>query len=173
MKKSSLEDSKHLFLELARAEDQIVKTLEATVQKETVRYSVLQNVKSNVDALVAAFRKSYQGLSQEEKESLVNIFIEKITSHIDSEARASRDGILISKGKISALEDSSRRILDGFQSALDEAARVEEIAEKIVSGEEIPNGRKRKPGTRPERISLIRKAQSSIAAGDSNQPDEN
>lgn len=162
MKKNSLEDVKQLFLDIASREEQTGKALEIAIQKESDRYATLQSVKSFVDSLVSAFKKSYHTLSPEEKEKLVSVFLEKLASHVDSEVRASRDSVLISKGKMSASTEASRRILEFYQQSLDEAGRVEEVAKKISAGEEIPNGRRRRPGERPEKLSVIRKAQAAI-----------
>jgi hypothetical protein len=159
MKKSSLEDTKKLFEDLASEEARIASELDVNVKRMSEKHDTIAAIKTYVDTLTNSFKKGYPTLSGEEKEKLVNLFIDRITSYLDNELKSARDSVMTNRGKSAAGNDASKRILEKYDSALNELIRVEEVAQKLENNEEIPNGRKRKTGTRPEKLSVLRKAQ--------------
>lgn len=159
MKKSSLEDTKKLFVDLANEEARIANDLDVSVKRMSEKHETIAGIKTYIDTLTNSFKKAYPALSLEEKEKLVNLFIDRLTSHIDGELKTARDTVMINKGKSTAGNDAAKRILEKYDSVLNEVIRVEEVAQKLENNEEVPNGRKRKTGTRPEKLSILRKAQ--------------
>jgi hypothetical protein len=173
MKKSSLEDVKQLFVNLSSEEKRIASELDDNVKRMSEKHDVIAGIKSHIDTLVSSFRKGYPTLSGEEREKLVNLFIDRLASHLDNELKSARDFVMINRGKSAAGNDAARRILERYDFALNESIRVEEVAKKIEDNEVVPNGRTRKVGTRPEKLSVIRKAQELVQQNQESGEDEN
>jgi hypothetical protein len=162
MKKSSLEDARQVFVDIADEEKRIAREVDDNIKRMSEKYEVIVSIKSYVDALVGSFRKGYSSLSVDEKEKLVNLFVDRLSSYLEGEAKASRDLVMINKGKSIAGNEFAKRAIEKYETVLNEALRIEEVASKLENNEIIPNGRNRKAGTRPEKLSVIRKAQAII-----------
>ena len=162
MKKSSLEDTRQVFVDIADEEKRIAREVDDNIKRMSEKYEVIVSIKSYVDALVGSFRKSYSSLSGDEKEKFVNLFVDRLSSYLEGEAKASRDLVMINKGKSIAGNEFAKRAIEKYETVLNEALRIEEVASKLENNEIIPNGRNRKSGTRPEKLSIIRKAQAII-----------
>lgn len=172
MKKSSLEDARQIFVDISDEELRIAREIDDNVKRMSEKHEVIVSIKTYVDALVSSFRKGYPSLSGDEKEKLVNLFIDRLSSYIDGEVKSARDIVMINKGKSIAGNDFAKRAMEKYETVLSETLRIEDVAIKLENNEVIPNGRNRKTGTRPEKLSVIRKAQAIVEKNQENPESE-
>ena len=165
MKKSTIVDIRPLIDAFSSTVLEKATNADSLASKLNDKHAVVAEIQTFLTGLISAFRKSYATLTPQEREKLVDVFIEKIESKMNSDIKEIRNSFAILTTHSSTSKDLISLLEEKFKSALKEAEdieRIEVVAQQIKDGEVIPSGRNRKPGTRPERLSTIRKAQQLI-----------
>lgn len=173
MKKSTLIDVRPLIDSFSSTVLEKATNADLLASKLNDKYTVTTEIQTFLTGLISSFRTSYVSLALQEREKLVDVFIEKIESKINSDIKEIRNSFAILTTHSSTSKELISLLEEKFKSALKEAEGIEHIeivAQQIKDGEVIHNGRNRKPGTRPERLSTIRKAQQLI--NDNKQTDQ-
>ena len=136
--------------------------LSKSVDRDTVVHDVANAIQKKIAPLIRACRKSCIGKSPEEREIVMMTTIYKIEEMLTQDDASTRDNVLYAKGKLDALEKSVEDLHVSWNSGVADLRRINEVADMIKQGDEPVNGRNRKPGTRPEKLSVVRKAQAEV-----------
>ena len=88
--------------------------------------------------------------------------LDKIEEIIGQDVTSTRDAVLYGKGKHEAIESSMSALNAAWDTGIGDLQRIDTVADMIKLGVEPINGRNRKPGTRPEKLSVVRKAQEEV-----------
>ena len=133
-----------------------------TIERDTIIHDVANAIQKKIAPLVKACRKSCIGKIPEEREIIMMTTIDKIEEMLMQDVASTRDNALYAKGKLDALEKVAEDLHVTWNSGVSDLRRINEVADMIKLGEEPINGRNRKPGTRPEKLSVVRKAQEEV-----------
>lgn len=136
--------------------------LSKLVDRDTIIHDVANAIQKKIVPLIRVCRKSCIGKSPEEREIVMMTTIDKIEEMIMQDVASTRDNALYAKGKLDALEKSVADLHVAWNAGIADLRRINEVADMIKQGDEPVNGRNRKPGTRPEKLSVIRKAQAEV-----------
>ena len=134
------------------------KTLEKAMNDSIIRHDLAQEMKIKIMTLIKAYNKLVQGKNESERAVLTASLLDNIENTITSEVTSMRDRVFHTKGRIEATHACEEKLQNTWSIALADAARVEEVAKMISSGEEPSVGNARKIGARPEKISVVRRA---------------
>jgi len=147
------------IIDLTKEEiDALVRENETLISKVSDRHEVHRETKEHFANLQSAYRKALKSEGVD-REALADAIFAKMSEYLDGNVRDHREFIISLKGKNEALLATKGVLEKHFTLVTTEETRVREIASKIENGEAVPNGRSRKPGTRPEKISDVRKAE--------------
>ena len=162
MNKSSLKDVSPLI-------DLIAQHAQTFIDDEDVAHSnllkeqeILIPFASKITVLTRAFRTASSGKSPEEIIALSNAVVDKIDQTISMHFQEIKIKDLISNSKKIGFNELKQKIIDAYHESLGDSDRIEEVIALIESGNEPAVGRKRKAGTRPEKLSTNRRAQDAI-----------
>jgi len=136
--------------------------LAKSVDRDTLIHDVANAIQKKIFPLIKACRKSCIGKSPEEREIVMMTTIDKIEELLMQDVASTRDNVFYAKGKLDALEKSVEDLHVSWNSGVADLRRINEVADMIKLGDEPVNGRNRKPGTRPEKLSVVRKAQAEV-----------
>lgn len=159
MDPKSFEDVKPVIEIIVSALDNEKAALQDAVKDAAIRHDVITDIRTKVMAVVKSYYKVSQGKTQQEREGLFTNVLEKIESILTQEVTSHRDRTLFGKGRLESLEKSSDILQKQWHIAKTDASRVVELANEIKQGNIPNNGRNRKPGTRPEKLSVVKRAE--------------
>jgi hypothetical protein len=171
MDAKSLIDAQPVLDAIVTTAENTKKDVERDIDVNVTRHDAVASLQLKIVPFIKAYRKTIAGKSAEEREIISQSTIDKIEETITKELTILRDKVLYDRGRASFADDFTKKTKDIWAIALADAERVVEVVEIIERGEEPNNGRNRKPGTRPEKLSVIRKAQA-IAAEKNNDTQE-
>jgi hypothetical protein len=117
---------------------------------------------SKITMLTKAFKTASSGKSPEEIVTLCSAVIDKIDQTINLHFQEMKIKNLISNSKKSGFVELKQKIVDAYATSLGDADRIDEVIALIESGNEPAVGKKRKMGTRPEKLSVVRRAEDII-----------
>ena len=132
------------------------------IDRDSIIHDVASAIQKKIVAMVKACRKSCIGKSVEEREIIMWTTLDKIEEIIAQDVTTTRDAVLYGRGKHEALEKSVEDLHVSWNSGVADLRRINEVADMIKQGDEPVNGRNRKPGARPEKLSVVRKAQAEV-----------
>jgi hypothetical protein len=119
---------------------------------------------NKITVLTKAFRTASSGKSPEEIVALSAAVVDKIDQTISLHFQEMKIKNLIANSKKAGFEELKQKIIDSYSESLGDADRIIEAVSMIESGNEPAVGRKRKLGTRPEKLSVVRHAQDIVKA---------
>ena len=138
---------------------------ESTVSSRLAKeQEVLVPFANKISVLTRAYRTAISGKSHEDIAALSVALVDKIEQTINLYFQEIKIKDLISSSKKSGYEEMKQKIIDSYNEALGDLDRIAEVSTMIESGNEPTLGRKRKPGTRPEKLSVVRHAQDNVKA---------
>ena len=143
------------------------------IDRDSIIHDVASAIQKKIVAMVKACRKSCIGKSAEEREIIMWTTLDKIEEIIAQDVTSTRDAILYGKGKHEAIESSMSALNATWNAGIGDLQRIDTVAEIIKSGDTPINGKNRKPGTRPEKLSVIRRAQEEVNATSVSSDQEN
>ena len=133
-----------------------------TIDRDAVVHDVSNAIQKKIAVMVKACRKSCIGKSAEEREVVLWATLDKIEEIIAQDVTSTRDAVLYGRGKHEAIETSMSALNAAWDAGIGDLQRIDAVADMIKLGAEPINGRNRKPGTRPEKLSVVRKAQEEV-----------
>jgi hypothetical protein len=163
MNKSTLASAQPVIDSIVNTQNETKKSLEHLVERETIAHDAVNVLQKKIVALIRAYRKACIGKSIEDREATASLTFDKIEETLTQDVSSLRDKVWYDRGKIDAFSDTTATIQSLWTQAVADEIRVEEVAALILSGEEPNNGKERKPGTRPEKTAVVRKAQKIVA----------
>jgi hypothetical protein len=132
------------------------------IDRDSIIHDVASAIQKKIVAMVKACRKSCIGKSVEEREIIMWTTLDKIEEIIAQDVASTRDAVLYGRGKHEAIESSMSALNAVWDAGIGDLQRIDTVADMIKLGAEPINGRNRKPGTRPEKLSVVRKAQEEV-----------
>ncbi len=114
---------------------------------------------NKITTLTRAFRTAAVGKNHDEIASLAAALTDKIDQTINVHLQEIKIKAIIANSKKDGFIDLKQKIIDTYNDTLGDAERIEEVVTLIETGNEPALGRKRKMGTRPEKLSVVRRAQ--------------
>ena len=132
------------------------------IDRDSIIHDVASAIQKKIVAMVKACRKSCIGKSVEEREIIMWTTLDKIEEIIAQDVTTTRDAVLYGRGKHEAIESSMSALNAAWDAGIGDLQRIDAVADMIKQGDEPVNGRNRKPGTRPEKLSVVRKAQAEV-----------
>jgi len=154
-------------VELAQEKQNAVKLLkEVTVKTDNVsKFSDMV-----VRAIDEAVNKATRQQTLEERLKSLDASIKEIKYGVINEVRELQKAASYLKGTIEALDRATALTLNRIDHVVGEEAKVEELAQKMKSGEldpaSVKRGNKRNTGERPERLKNLRAAKKLIEEND-------
>ena len=158
MDKILLNDVLTIGKSYASSQDEARTTAVKSLEKDALAHDTLNALQKKMTALIKACRKSCLGKSAEEREIIMWTTIDKLEETAQQEVTQLRDKALLAKGKADATEAALSTFKMQWEASLADLKRVEEVIELIKDGQEPVNGRNRKPGVRPEKLAVVRRA---------------
>jgi len=132
------------------------------IDRDSIIHDVASAIQKKIVVMVKACRKSCIGKSTEEREIIMWTTLDKIEEIIAQDVASTRDAVLYGKGKHEAIESSMSALNASWDAGIGDLQRIDTAAEIIKSGDTPINGKNRKPGTRPEKLSVVRRAQEEV-----------
>jgi hypothetical protein len=132
------------------------------IDRDSIIHDVASAIQKKIVAMVKACRKSCIGKSVEEREIIMWTTLDKIEEIIAQDVASTRDAVLYGRGKHEAIESSMSALNAVWDAGIGDLQRIDTVADMIKLGAEPINGRNRKPGTRPEKLAVVRKAQEEV-----------
>jgi len=132
------------------------------IDRDSIIHDVASAIQKKIVAMVKACRKSCIGKSVEEREIIMWTTLDKIEEIIAQDVTTTRDAVLYGRGKHEAIESSMSALNAAWDAGIGDLQRIDAVADMIKQGDEPVNGRNRKPGTRPEKLSVVRKAHAEV-----------
>jgi|DEB0MinimDraft_10_1074344.scaffolds.fasta_scaffold00590_3 galactokinase len=154
-------------VELAQEKQNAVKLLkEVTVKTDNIsKFSDMV-----VRAIDEAVNKATRQQTLEERLKSLDASIKEIKYGVINEVRELQKAASYLKGTIEALDRATALTLNRIDHVVGEEAKVEELAQKMKSGEldpaSVKRGNKRNTGERPERLKNLRAAKKLIEEND-------
>jgi len=154
-------------VELAQEKQNAVKLLkEVTVKTDNIsKFSDMV-----VRAIDEAVNKATRQQTLEERLKSLDASIKEIKYGVINEVRELQKAASYLKGTIEALDRATALTLNRIDHIVGEEAKVEELAQKMKSGEldpaSVKRGNKRNTGERPERLKNLRAAKKLIEEND-------
>lgn len=164
MTKENLENTKRLFVDTMRQSEEKARESTELTKRFIDRHDSLVAIQNTIKIIIAACRSSLAESQQDNREAILNATISKIDDSVSKEVIAARDLVMIHKGKVAAYSDSATGAMEIWDTEMNSVLRAEEVAEEIYKSKVPSNGKNRKPGSRPEKLSIVRRAQEIIAA---------
>jgi len=159
MDPKTLKTTRPVFDNIDAIIDRLKRETSEALQKEAVKHDTAAEIRTKVVPLIRAYRKASAGKTAEERDVLIGSTLDKIEEEIINFITGCRDRILFGKGKVEAASQIGQKTSEIWTIAVADAERAVEVADLIAAGETPNNGRNRKPGTRPEKISVVKRAQ--------------
>jgi hypothetical protein len=144
-----------------------------TIDRDAVVHDVSNAIQKKIAVMVKACRKSCIGKSAEEREVVLWATLDKIEEITSQDVQTARDTVFYNKGKHDAMDSAVRALNAAWDAGIADLQRINEVADLIKSGDTPINGKNRKPGTRPEKLSVIRRAQEEVNATSESSVQEN
>ena len=132
------------------------------IDRDSIIHDVASAIQKKIVAMVKACRKSCIGKSVEEREIIMWTTLDKIEEIIAQDVTTTRDAVLYGRGKHEAIESSMSALNAAWDAGIGDLQRIDAVADMIKQGDEPVNGRNRKPGARPEKLSVVRKARAEV-----------
>jgi len=154
-------------VELAQEKQNAVKLLkEVTVKTDNIsKFSDMV-----VRAIDEAVNKATRQQTLEERLKSLDASVKEIKYGVINEVRELQKAASYLKGTIEALDRATALTLNRIDHIVGEEAKVEELAQKMKSGEldpaSVKRGNKRNTGERPERLKNLRAAKKLIEEND-------
>jgi hypothetical protein len=154
-------------VDLAKEQQNAVKLLkEVTVKTDNIsKFSDMV-----VRAIDEAINKASRQHSLEERLKSLDASIKEIKYGVINEVRELQKAASYLKGTIEALDKATALTLNRIDHVVGEEAKVEELAQKMKTGEldpaSVKRGNKRSTGERPERLKNLRAAKKMIEEND-------
>jgi galactokinase len=154
-------------VELAQEKQNAVKLLkEVTVKTDNIsKFSDMV-----VRAIDEAVNKATRQQTLEERLKSLDASVKEIKYGVINEVRELQKAASYLKGTIEALDRATALTLNRIDHVVGEEAKVEELAQKMKSGEldpaSVKRGNKRNTGERPERLKNLRAAKKLIEEND-------
>lgn len=154
-------------VDLAKEQQNAVKLLkEVTVKTDNIsKFSDMV-----VRAIDEAINKASRQQSLEERLKSLDASIKEIKYGVINEVRELQKAASYLKGTIEALDRATALTLNRIDHVVGEEAKVEELAQKMKTGEldpaSVKRGNKRNTGERPERLKNLRAAKKMIEEND-------
>jgi len=132
------------------------------IDRDSIIHDVASAIQKKIVVMTKTCRKSCIGKSVEEREIIMWTTLDKIEEIIAQDVTSTRDAVLYGRGKHEAIESSMSALNAAWDAGIGDLQRIDAVADMIKLGAEPINGRNRKPGTRPEKLSVVRKAQEEV-----------
>lgn len=172
MDTKSLKTARPVFDNIDANIDRLKRETSEALQKETIKHDTAIEIRAKVMSLIRAYRKTSIGKNADERDILIVSTLDMLEEELANFITSYRDRILFGKGKADAALQIGQKSSEIWSIAVADATRVDEVAELIEAGNIPNNGRNRKPGTRPEKLSVVKRAQDIVKQKQDETPQE-
>ena len=159
MTKISLDEFQAIIDSHSTAQNEIKSELTRQIERDTITHDVTNVIQKKIVTMLKACKKACLNKTSEEREIIVWSTFDKIEDLLAQDVSSLRDKVFYAKGKIDALNDTQNALKEKYSLSIADITRAHEVAQIIDVGEEPINGKNRKPGTRPEKLAVVRRAQ--------------
>jgi len=157
----------HINVEMAQEKETAVKLLKEVTTK-TDNISKFSDMV--IRAIDEAINKASLQPSLEERLRTLDVSVKEIKYGVINEVRELQKAASYLKGTIESIDRMSKIVNDRIDISVGEEAKVEELAQKMKTGEldpgSVKRGNKRNTGERPERLKNLRAAKKMIEEND-------
>lgn len=173
MDKETLLQVKPIFDQIIQDTSEFSRQAVLDVRDQEIKHDTTKAITTLLMAYTKAYRAAIIGKNAEEITIISNKIVEKIEQTLNDNLATQRDNLNFLKGKNAAIQELHDKPSTIYRQNLADAERAEELAKEIAAGQKPANGKSWKPGTRPEKLSVVRRAQNLAKEVNNNEKVDN
>lgn len=162
MTSKSIEEVQPLIDQITNIASESRKESNDSMQNALLKHDCYGEIAGQVKSLIVAYRKLSSSKTTEERIVLTNSLCDEIEKSMDKMIRDQRDLYFFQKGKTETAHNIEQGIKNCYSQQLGDAKKVEDLAEDQEKLQQVLET-KWKPGTRPEKIAVVRRAKKSAS----------